>query len=74
MEPGFTDAAYNLANLYLETEAWDDAVTAFGRVLTMDATNVSAYNNLGIAHWRRGDADTALSMWRAALTLDPDCQ
>ena len=74
MEPNFADAQYNLANLYLEEGRWSEAAAAFQQVLRQDDTNVSAYNNLAIAYWRRGDVDEALGMWRAALAVDPSCQ
>jgi arylsulfatase A-like enzyme/Flp pilus assembly protein TadD len=48
-----------------------DAVRQFQRVLEIDATNATAYQNLGIVTLRSGDATTSQQYLAKSLQLDP---
>jgi Flp pilus assembly protein TadD len=47
------------------------ARAAFAKVLELDATSATAYENLGVDHIGSGDLDAAVTALKHALELDP---
>jgi tetratricopeptide (TPR) repeat protein len=52
---------------------WDDAVTAYRRVVAIDPTYAAAWNNLGLLLHRMGKYDEARDAYAAALEQDTRC-
>lgn len=52
---------------------WEDAIEAYRRVVSIDATYAAAWNNLGLLLHRMGRYDEATDAYLAALDQDPQC-
>ena len=52
---------------------WEDAVSAYRRVVTIDPTYAAAWNNLGLLLHRMGRYDEAEASYRSALDHDATC-
>jgi len=48
---------------------FDKAITEFKEVLKLDPKNVHAYNNIGVAYFRTGNLDQAISYYTKAIDL-----
>ena len=62
---------YTLGRYYDGSQAWDKAIDAYRKAITIDALNIEAYNALGVALAQSGryaDAETTL---RQAVALAP---
>jgi tetratricopeptide (TPR) repeat protein len=53
----------------LRTLDWHDGATLFSKDLVHAPNSFVLHNNLGLAHWRRGDREAAEEEFRAALSL-----
>ncbi len=65
----------NLGDCYLALEKWDEAVNTFKRALGIqgegpDRDNLQ--NDLGVAYFRRGNLEKAVTQFKAVLKRDPD--
>jgi tetratricopeptide (TPR) repeat protein len=49
---------------------WEAAVVAYTHMIEVDPSNPKAHNNLGNAHFRRGDYEPAAENYRRAIELD----
>lgn len=52
---------------------WEEALTAYGRVIVIDPRYAAAWNNMGLLHHRLGRYDEARECYRVALEADPAC-
>jgi len=52
---------------------WEEALTAYARVVAIDPTYAAAWNNLGLLHHRMGRYGEAGECYRVALEADPAC-
>jgi len=65
-----SNARNALGKLYLEEGRVDEAEEQFRQSAQIEP-NITAYGNLGLISWRRGDAPRAEQQWRQALRLAP---
>jgi Tfp pilus assembly protein PilF len=78
MEPGYTDARYDLASVQAARQEWDDAVASFQAVLAERPDDAKSRQHLGDALYLWGDAlaqagrsEDALARYRAAAEVVP---
>lgn len=69
--PNDADTRVQLANLYLDSERFDDAVRWYQDALKIDPKNVNASTDLGIAFYYTNQADRALAQFERSLEIDP---
>ncbi len=60
-----------LGNLYFDAERFQDAVTWYEQALTIDARNVNASTDLGVAYYYLGQPDRAIAQFERSLAVDP---
>lgn len=65
------DTQLELGKLYFINSEYDKAIEMYRRILVHDATNISAYYNLGMAYEARKMNEQAKQMFRMILELDP---
>ncbi len=70
----YSEAHNYLGTIYLEEGRHDRAIEAFNRALSnmLYETPAVALNNIGWAYYQKGDWQTALTKYEAALTREPD--
>jgi cytochrome c-type biogenesis protein CcmH/NrfG len=68
-----SDAAtrVQLANLYFDSERYDEAVRWYEAALTIDPKNIDASTDLGIAYYYSNQPDRALAQFDRSLTVNP---
>lgn len=69
----FSEAQNNLGTLYLLEKKWDLAIDCFQRAVSdiLYRTPHFAYNNMGLAYYRKGNYKTAIENYQKALRLFP---
>jgi tetratricopeptide (TPR) repeat protein len=73
LKPDFSEAWNNMGTLYLVLEKWDPAIGCFEKAagnITYE-TPQFAYNNLGLAYYKKGEHQKALDSYKQALELSP---
>jgi tetratricopeptide (TPR) repeat protein len=66
---------YNVGYIHLiMTEELDSAVYYFEKSTELDPTYFQAFNNLGLAHEKRGEMDLARKYYQKAIEINPDFQ
>jgi tetratricopeptide (TPR) repeat protein len=65
------DADYTAAAKAIKTNDFPSAIRLLQGVVARDARNADAYNLLGYATRRNGDATAAIPLYQKALALDP---
>ena len=63
-------AYYNLGNLYLHKNLYDEAIKKYLKVLEIDPKYREAYNNLGVALAKSKRYDEAIESFKAAIRLN----
>ena len=71
LKPNSQVSYMGLANAYSATGLYEQAVENFIKVIDIKE-NSDAYNNLGVAYFRKQIYDEALSCFKKALRLDPN--
>lgn len=71
MAPDSSRAQYRVAVLDIGEDRWDRAVPRLERAIELDATNVSALNNLGVYRLRTGDLAAAETLLARAVSANP---
>jgi len=73
LSPKFSDAYTNLANVYLDQGAWDEAMPLYEKALSdiLYATPFIAENNLGWCYHKKGETKTGIDHIRSALITNP---
>jgi tetratricopeptide (TPR) repeat protein len=88
IEPAYTEAIFELGQVYFDLAQWENAIVAFRECLRVqadrreqaaqwgdavdEAEDVPVYNALGYCHLKMEDYDTARSAWEKSLSLNPD--
>jgi tetratricopeptide (TPR) repeat protein len=70
LDPGDARARYYLGRTKYNEKRFDEAVRAFTECLKLDAKNVKAADNLGLAYEALGKTEDALAAYRNAVALD----
>jgi tetratricopeptide (TPR) repeat protein len=50
---------------------YDEAARAYQRVKQLDATDTTAYENMGVIYANRGEYMEAMKEWQRVLEIDP---
>jgi cytochrome c-type biogenesis protein CcmH/NrfG len=66
-----SETRVQLANLYFDSEKYDEAVRWYEAALKIDPRNVNASTDLGIAYYYSNQADRALAQFDKSLAVDP---
>jgi tetratricopeptide (TPR) repeat protein len=72
MQPEFTDAQYNLANLYSATHKHEEAITAYNKILQKDSLQIDALYNRGNTYKKIKKYQEALLDYQKVLHIDPN--
>jgi len=74
IKPDYSEAHVRLGSIYLEEGLYDRAIEAFNRALSnmLYETPAVALNNIGWAYYKKGDYQTALTKYEAALRREPN--
>lgn len=73
LKPDYSEASNYLGTLYLGMGRWDDAIASFERALAnvlYDTPAVALYN-IGWAHYKKGNLETALRKYHEAIRSQP---
>ena len=70
--PMDVQATYRFGLIFLTRGDYEAAITAFERVIELDAAHVRAYEAAGIAYQELGDVPAAISAFEQVLQLEPD--
>ena len=73
LNPKFSDAWTNLANVYLDQARYDEAIPLYERALgdMLYKTPFIAENNLGWCYYKKGDTQVGIDHIRSALVVNP---
>ena len=66
-----SETRVQLANMYFDSEKYDEAVKWYEAALAIDPKNVNASTDLGIAYYYSNQADRALAQFDRSLAVDP---
>ncbi len=74
LEPDHFKAHNNLGATYLAMERWDDAIGVFAPLVRQQryTTPGIGQNNLGWAHYKKGDRTAAIQHFKTAISIAPD--
>lgn len=70
--PGFRRAWRNLGLIYVRDGKYDDAISAFTRMIKLGGSDPYSYGLLGFAYAAKGDYQAAEAAYRNALLLQPE--
>ena len=68
----FTDAHYNLANIYSKLNEQDKAIESYKKVIEIDKNYFKAYNNLGNIFRKKNIYKIALKYYILSLEINPN--
>jgi peptidylprolyl isomerase len=66
------EAHSNLADIYLKTRDYPNAIAEYGKVLELDPADARALYNMGIAYLGHGNTVKAKEALHKVLALRPD--
>jgi tetratricopeptide (TPR) repeat protein len=70
-EPTNPKPRIELANLYFDSEKYDDAIKWYGEALKLAPNDVNVSTDLGVSYYYTNQADKALEQFSHSLQLDP---
>lgn len=70
-EPSNPKPRVELANLYFDSEKYDDAIKWYGDALKLAPNDVNVSTDLGVSYYYTNQADKALEQFSHSLQLDP---
>jgi tetratricopeptide (TPR) repeat protein len=70
-EPNNPKPRVELANLYFDSEKYDDAIKWYGDALKLAPNDVNVSTDLGVSYYYTNQADKALDQFSHSLQLDP---
>ena len=72
VDPQNVKAYNNAASVYLAMKDLAAAEASYKKAIEIDRSNYYAYGNLGTIYANQGKFDEAVSLWQAALQLNPN--
>ena len=69
--PGDEATRVQLANMYFDAERYQEAVNWYQQALAIDATDINASTDLGIAYYYMNQPDRALAQFDKSLSINP---
>lgn len=70
--PSLAQSQYNLVQVFVKQERWQEAIEACGQVIDLDPVFVPAYQTLGEILNQRGDWEAAVKCYQKAIELKPN--
>jgi tetratricopeptide (TPR) repeat protein len=70
-EPGNPKPRIELANLYFDSEKYDDAIKWYSDALKLAPNDVNVSTDLGVSYYYTNQADKALEQFSHSLQIDP---
>ncbi len=70
--PESAESQFELGNAYYQARQWDQAITAYQKVIELDPNFQAAFANLGATYYQQSRFDLAASQYEKALELDSD--
>ena len=70
--PSLAQSQYNLVQVLVKQERWQEAIESCGQVLELDPVFVPAYQTLGELLHQQEDWESAVKYYQAAIELKPD--
>lgn len=70
-DPGDLDALFELSQIYIDADRWDDAMDLYVRALAADPGNAALLNDLAVLYDDWGREEEAEDHYRQALAADP---
>jgi tetratricopeptide (TPR) repeat protein len=64
----------SLAEAYYDTKKYDDAISYFDQILTMDKNNASALYMIGMSFQKKGQKEKGMALCDKAIQMDPSLQ
>ena len=71
LDPRHADAWFTLGRAAARQTAWDEAISAYERVVALEPANSKALNNLANVYFRQGRFDLAERWYARAIEVDP---
>jgi len=66
------DFNYNLGEVYVERQKWDNAIDCFKKVLSEDTNDGNSYFNLGLCYMKKEEINMAIDNFQKAIEINPD--
>lgn len=70
--PGFAPLYCILADIFLSTGYFDDAITEYKMAIWLDPFNITAYRHLCRAYEEQGDYNSAIDTYQKLITMAPN--
>jgi len=70
-DPGNATARVQLANLYYDSEMWNDAIKWYEEALAIDPKKPDVSTDLGVCYYNLNQPDRALEEFQRSLSVDP---
>ncbi len=70
-DPANATPRTQLANLYFDSEKYDQAIKWYQEALTLDPTNPDVSTDLGVSYYYSNQPDRALAQFKHSLEIDP---
>ncbi len=70
--PNSAQAQFDLANAYVKAGQWEQALTAYQKVIELDPNFQGAYANMGVVYYQLQQLDLAATQYQKALELNPN--
>ena len=71
LQPGATNAYYNLGTIYGNLGRWEEAIEAYRAAIIAEPRNADAYLNLGTTYGSLGRYEEAIQVFKQALEVFP---
>lgn len=70
LEPGYASCYYNLGQIYMRQELYQNAIDVYKKAVSLDANLKKVYFNIGGAYHYLNDIKNAMKYWQKAIDYD----